>query len=229
MARPTRRDDWDDEPTEDRQPRRPESNSFGGTLLAALGFGVTLVIGGVIGFAAGRSPREPEKTKPVEVAQNPTPTPLVVKPPEPVKPQTPEPKPKQPDPPKKEPPKKEPPKKEVPKKEPPKTVEPPKMEPKTPPPPATAVSFQKEVFPIFKAKCNSCHGDAGNPKGDLDLRTLAKALKGGDNGPGAKPGKLDESQIWKTIDDGTMPPAGKEKLTAAEIKTIKDWIVSGAK
>ena len=222
MPRPDRRDEWDDRPSDARPPRRKGSASFGATLLAAAGFGLTLIVGGVIGFAAGRSPREVEKPKPIEVADN---TPPVVKPPvvqPPVTPPEPKPEVKKPPEPKKEPPKKQP--------DPPKKVDPPKPpEPKTPPPSATAVSFQKEVFPIFKAKCNSCHGDVKGPKNDLDLRTLAGALKGGDNGAGAKPGKPDDSQIWLTIESGAMPPAGKEKLTAAEMKTIKDWILAGAK
>ena len=220
MPRPDRRDEWDDRPSDARPPRRKGSASFGATLLAAAGFGLTLIAGGVIGFAAGRSPREVEKPKVIELADNTPPAvkPPVVPPPTPTPELKPKPEVKKPPEPKKEPPKKQP--------DPPKKVDPP-----TPPvnPPAGMVSFQKEVFPIFKAKCSICHGDVKGPKGDLDLRTLAGALKGGDNGAGAKPGKPDDSTIWKSIDDGTMPPAGKEKLTAAEMKTIKDWILAGAK
>lgn len=233
MPRPNRdHNDWDE--GEERSGQQNGNGSMGGTILAAAGFGLTLIIGGVIGFAAGRPAKEPEKAKPVEVAQQTPPvvmqhTPPVVVPPEPEKPPTPEPKkPEVKEPEAKNPePKKpiDPPKKPV---APPKKVVPPKR-PENPPQATTAVAFQKDVLPIFKGKCNSCHGDAGNPKGDLDLRTLATALRGGDNGPGAKPGKLEDSQIWKSIDDGTMPPPGKEKLTAAELKTVRDWILAGAK
>jgi len=225
MPRPTRRNDLDDLP-DDRPRGRTPKPPFAGTLMAAVGFGVTLIIGGVIGFAAGRSPREVEKPRSLEVAEN-TPKP-VVKPPAatppkpvpkpPVTKPTPTPKPAPPKP------------KPTPK---PAEREPPEPEPKpTPKPPETTpkmslVSFEKDVLPIFKGKCNLCHGDAGNPKGDLDLKTLARAVRGGDNGPGATPGKLDNSLIWTRIDDGTMPP--KEKMTDAEKKTIKDWILSGAK
>lgn len=223
MPRPSRRDDLDD--------RRPQGKaqppSFAGTLLAAVGFGVTLIIGGVIGFTAGRSPREVEKPRSLELAEN-TPPP-VTPPPKPVTKQpVPKPTPKPPViKPKPKPPEPEPKKPELKKPDP----EPKKPDPKPPQPTPkmSLVSFDKDVLPIFKAKCNVCHGDAGNPKGDLDLRTLARALRGGDNGPGAKPGNLDDSQIWVTVENGSMPPAGKEKLTDAEKKTIKDWILSGAK
>lgn len=101
-------------------------------------------------------------------------------------------------------------------------------EPKAPPM-VKEVLFAKEVLPIFKAKCTICHGDSKGIKGELDLRTLAKIVKGGDNGPGVKGGDLKTGTVWQSIDDGSMPPAGKEQLTDAEKAVIRDWILSGAK
>jgi type IV secretory pathway VirB10-like protein len=114
--------------------------------------------------------------------------------------------------------------------DPPKPTEPkPKpTEPKPEPPKGEAISYVKQVFPIFKAKCLMCHGDP-QKKADVDLRTLASAVKGGSSGDGAVPGKPDKSSLWLAIEDGSMPPAGKEKLTDAEKKLVKDWILSGAK
>lgn len=107
-----------------------------------------------------------------------------------------------------------------------------KPDPKPAPPKAEPVSYEKQVLPIFKTKCLTCHGDP-QVKGGIDLRTLAKAVEGGDTGPGATPGKPDDSQIWvRLLDTGApMPPpgSGKEKLTPAELKLVKDWILSGAK
>lgn len=104
---------------------------------------------------------------------------------------------------------------------------------KTPEPKATPMAkevlFVKEVLPIFKAKCMICHGDTKNPKGDLDLRTVASITKGGDNGPGVKGGDLKVGTVWQSIDDGSMPPAGKEQLTDAEKAVVRNWILSGAK
>lgn len=90
------------------------------------------------------------------------------------------------------------------------------------------ISYVKDVFPIFKTKCLTCHGDPQR-KADVDLRTLASAVKGGSSGDGAVAGKPDKSSLWLAIEDGSMPPAGKEKLTEAEKKLVKDWILSGAK
>lgn len=104
---------------------------------------------------------------------------------------------------------------------------------KTPEPKVTPmvkeVLFAKEVQPIFKSKCTICHGDSKGFKGDLDLRTIAAITKGGDNGPGVKAGDLKTGTVWQSIEDGSMPPAGKEQLTDAEKTTIRNWILSGAK
>ena len=65
----------------------------------------------------------------------------------------------------------------------------PKTDPKPPTPAATttpktdtpkkeevkAVSFKKDVVPILRSNCLNCHGAGkGNPKGDVDLTTIAK-------------------------------------------------------
>jgi hypothetical protein len=117
----------------------------------------------------------------------------------------------------------------------PKPPEPKPPEPKAkmpepkPVPKVRQVSFQKEVFPVFRSKCLICHGDVGKPKGGLDLRNLAAIAKGGDGGDALVPGNLDKSSIWALIADGSMPPAGKERLTPEEIELIKNWILSGGK
>jgi hypothetical protein len=108
---------------------------------------------------------------------------------------------------------------------------PPKTEPKTEPKKVMEmVSFDQKIKPIFRAKCTVCHGDP-TIKGKLDLRTLAAIKKGGDSGTGFDPGNLAGSLIWTRIEDKDMPmpPDGKEKLTPAEMKLIKDWILSGGK
>ena len=110
----------------------------------------------------------------------------------------------------------------------PKPPEPKPPEPK-PVPKVQQVSFEKEVLPIFKSKCILCHGGVKDLKGDLDLRTLATIAKGGVSGDALVPGNLDKSSIWVLIADGTMPPAGKERLTLEEIELIKNWILSGGK
>jgi hypothetical protein len=180
------------------------------------------MIGMVIGFAMGSSRTEYVSVKSNETTEiskaststavNPTPPEPEPKQPEPKKPESKKPEPKKP-----------PVKKEEPKKvDPPKPVEPPPM------PTAPPVTFVKDIFPIFQDRCLECH-QPGLAKGGLDLKTLASIEKGGDNGKAVVPMKLAESLVWKTIDDGEMPPAGKKPLTKTEIELIKKWIESGAK
>ncbi len=184
---------------------------------------VGLVFAGGLGFgavAALTSPRKPEVAK----TTTPDATPATESQPDP----TPSPPTAKAEPPKKAEPKPEPkPKPTTPKTE--KKPDTPKTEAKKPDPPKVeAISYEKQVFPIFKAKCLMCHGDT-KPKADVDLRTLASAVKGGSSGDGAVPGKPDKSSLWLALEDGSMPPAGKEKLTDAEKKLVKEWILSGAK
>jgi hypothetical protein len=197
------------------------------------GYVVLVLVAFCFGVWAGT-----QRSRPAETVAAPTPTPAEkpeAKHPEPV----PEPKKELAPEPKKTPevklpePKKGP---EVVTPEPMITPEPKKTpEVKKTPAPKTApavpdVSFVT-VQPIFKAKCTFCHGDSKSPKGDLDMRSLAKILKGGDNGPGVKPKDLAGSLVWATIDDGTMPPpdSGKGPVTEAEKTLIRNWILSGAK
>lgn len=194
-----------------------------GSIYAAL-----VLVGFSFGVWAGAS-----KPKPTEVAEvkkepeKPAPvvTPPVVKPKDPVvepKPKEPEPKPVEPEPKPMEP---EPKTKEPEPK--PKEPEPKPKEPEPKKPAAKAVSF-KEVTPIFRAYCGNCHGLAGKPKGDVDLRTVAAIKKGGSGGDILTVGDPQKSQLYLSIKQGTMPPEGKGP-SPAELQLIHDWIASGAK
>ena len=70
--------------------------------------------------------------------------------------------------------------------------------------------FEKDVLPVFQAKCLSCHG-ADKQKADLDMRSKAAMLKGGEAGPPSRPAPR-QKLIWDKIAGDKMPP-GKQKLT----------------
>ena len=94
------------------------------------------------------------------------------------------------------------------------------------------VSFEKEILPIFAAKCQVCH--AGNiTEGKLDLSTYATMLKGGKRGASLVAGKPDESFLFKMsghIMKPVMPPKSEENpLTGTELSVIRLWIAQGAK
>ena len=92
-----------------------------------------------------------------------------------------------------------------------------------------AVSFEKDVMPIFKASCISCH-KADKKKGKLDMSTYADLRKGGKQGDPIKPGDPAKSLIVEMISgkEPEMPEKG-DKLTEAQVKVISDWIKQGAK
>ncbi|HJZ60200.1 MAG TPA: c-type cytochrome domain-containing protein [Gemmataceae bacterium] len=121
-------------------------------------------------------------------------------------------------------PKKEP--KIEPKPEPKVNPEPKKPEPMTV---ATNLTFDKDIKPILRVNCMSCHGDP-TIKGGLDIRTLATIKQGGESGAGVIGGNPDNSPVWDRIKDNSMPPKDSKKmLTDAEKKMIREWIAGGAK
>jgi hypothetical protein len=94
-----------------------------------------------------------------------------------------------------------------------------------------AVSFESEVKPIFEKHCAECHGPK-KQKSDFRLDDREIALHGGENhAPNIRPGKPDESPLLKFVStddrDTRMPPKG-ERLTSAEVGTLKRWIAEGA-
>ncbi len=91
------------------------------------------------------------------------------------------------------------------------------------------VSFEKDVMPIFKASCISCH-KSDKKKGKLDMSTYADLMKGGKQGSPVKPGDPAKSLIVEMISgkEPEMPEKG-DKLTETQVQVISDWIKQGAK
>ncbi len=96
-----------------------------------------------------------------------------------------------------------------------------------------AVSFEKDVLPVLKDRCFSCH-DGRKAKAELRLDVRSRAVIGGESiSPGLVPGKSAASEVFKRVvlkedDEGAMPPTG-DRLTAAQIAKLKAWIDAGAK
>jgi len=90
----------------------------------------------------------------------------------------------------------------------------------------TRIRFETDVLPIFKSSCIQCHGPDTKMKG-LNLSNLAGVMKGGESGAVIVPGKPDESVLYRLVQEGKMPKAGKP-LSQDQLTTIKEWIVAGA-
>src|SRR6516225_11291715 len=59
-----------------------------------------------------------------------------------------------------------------------------------------APDFETDVAPIFQTKCLKCHGEKDR-KAELDLRTLATLLKGGESGAVIVPKDPDQSLLYE--------------------------------
>lgn len=97
---------------------------------------------------------------------------------------------------------------------------------------ASAVDYKSQVAIIFRTKCYACHSVTKKVKGKLALDDdkIAEQI-----GPGKNiiPGKGAQSTMYVNCtlpnDDGdVMPPEGKNRLTDAELATLKAWIDEGA-
>ncbi len=96
----------------------------------------------------------------------------------------------------------------------------------------TVPDFSKDIEPVFRARCYSCHGEKVQMrKFRLDRRS--DALRGGESGvPAIIPGNSAQSLLVRYVAGGdpsvVMPPAGP-RLTAEQVALLKTWIDAGAK
>ncbi|MCH7988193.1 MAG: DUF1549 domain-containing protein, partial [Planctomycetes bacterium] len=89
------------------------------------------------------------------------------------------------------------------------------------------LTFEKDVLPIFRAKCFRCHAGV-EPKGGLNLSQPSTLLIGGDSGAALRIGAAEFSLLYEKVASNEMPASG-QKLTAKEKGIIRTWINAGAK
>src|SRR5438067_565608 len=93
-----------------------------------------------------------------------------------------------------------------------------------------AVDFVRDVQPIFAKHCVSCHGP-DKQRGGLRLDRKADALNGGNSGAAVVPGMAADSPLLRFVagqdKDTVMPPKG-DRLTPAEVATLRAWVDQGA-
>jgi hypothetical protein len=91
--------------------------------------------------------------------------------------------------------------------------------------------FEAKVRPLLIDHCYKCHSaEAKKTKGGLSLDTRDGLLAGGEHGPAIVAGKPDQSLLIKAVrygdEDRQMPP--KERLSAAQVTTLEQWVRMGA-
>lgn len=92
-----------------------------------------------------------------------------------------------------------------------------------------AQSIGEQARSILQAKCHECHG-IGNDAGldVLDPKTLF-AERGGKQRPFISKSNLEQSEVWRQIEAGLMPPEYSDHtLTSDEKAIVRSWIESGA-
>jgi hypothetical protein len=97
--------------------------------------------------------------------------------------------------------------------------------------PKAHIDFERDVLPLLKSRCYQCHNGTKH-KANLRLDLRSSPLRGGESGkPAVVPGDGNRSELVRRITsadaDERMPP-GKEPLSAAQVKLLRDWIDGGA-
>src|SRR2546422_1673568 len=94
-------------------------------------------------------------------------------------------------------------------------------------PAGLAQQFEKDIAPIFKARCIRCHNDRARTSG-LSLESQGGILAGGNRGAVVEPGKPDASRLIQAVKhsgDLKMPPDGK--LADEQIALLGRWVSAG--
>lgn len=93
------------------------------------------------------------------------------------------------------------------------------------------VDFDKDIAPIFRDRCLSCHAES--PSGGLGLTSKATWLQGGDSGAAFNATEPEKSSLWIRVtagpdDEHRMPPEGS-RLNSEQLTRLKRWLSDGAR
>jgi len=98
-----------------------------------------------------------------------------------------------------------------------------------------AVDYEKDIMPVFMAKCADCHSsEAESLKAGLKFDDPAHFHRRFEKNSVVVPGDWDASYLFVTLfrpsdDKSAMPPKGKgERLTREEVELVMRWIAEGA-
>ncbi len=87
-------------------------------------------------------------------------------------------------------------------------------------------SFVREVAPILVQRCGACH--IQEARGEFSVANFALLARGTPAGAVVFPGDLVASRLIESIETGDMP-RGDQQVSPAELQTLKDWVMTGAR
>ena len=91
--------------------------------------------------------------------------------------------------------------------------------------PAARFDFSHSIIPILKSHCVECHGGRRH-EGDFSINTRESILAAGV----VEPGKAADSHLIELVasdDKDERMPKGKPRLSASDVKSLRDWIDAG--
>lgn len=95
---------------------------------------------------------------------------------------------------------------------------------------AADIDYLRDIKPILKSKCFSCHGAIKQEAG-LRLDTVSLMRKGGDSGPALSANNQLQSLLLQRVTskdpDERMPPEG-EPFSAEQLERLRSWLAAGA-
>ncbi|MEX0704048.1 MAG: c-type cytochrome domain-containing protein [Planctomycetales bacterium] len=92
------------------------------------------------------------------------------------------------------------------------------------------ISFTKEIGPVLKARCVSCHGD-NNPRANVSLTSFANLKQSNSGNKLFTAGQPQQSNLLGrlTARDARRMPKQGQPLSAEDIGKFSQWIAQGAK
>ena len=97
---------------------------------------------------------------------------------------------------------------------------------------ADTVDFNRDIRPIFEARCHVCH-NAATHQSEFRLDSREHALRGGGSGvPAIIPGDSAGSVLYRYVaglDEKLVMPPVDPRLTGDQVERIRQWIDEGAR